>query len=99
MNANTGSSTRVISGRGSAIPPRINDLFNVPISFLELLDEIAIGVVVLDKDRKIVVMNQTLKALTGFSQKEFFGVACAHILRSNVCLHDCPVLHINEKLQ
>jgi two-component system response regulator AtoC len=97
MNANTGSSTRVISGRGSAIPPRINDLFNVPISFLELLDEIAIGVVVLDLDRKIVVMNQTLKALTGFTQKGFFGVACAHILRSNVCLHDCPVLHINEK--
>jgi two-component system response regulator AtoC len=37
-----------------------------------------------------------LKALTGFSQTEFFGAACAQILRSNVCLQDCPALKINE---
>ena len=49
-----------------------------------------------DVSDKIVAMNQTLKALTGFSQAEFLGLACAHILRSNVCLHDCPALKINE---
>jgi PAS domain S-box-containing protein len=81
---------------GTAVWPQINDLFDVPISFLALLDEIAIGVAVLDLDRKIVAINQTLKALTGFSQKDFVGVSCAHILRSNICLHDCPALHIDE---
>ena len=96
-NANTGGSIQVIPGWDAAIPPHIDNLFNVPIGFFELLDEIAIGVVILSLDRKIVVMNQALKALTGFSQKEFFGVACAHILRSNVCLHDCPALNINKK--
>ncbi|MCP4682814.1 MAG: PAS domain-containing protein, partial [Desulfobacterales bacterium] len=96
-NANLTDSNRVISGWSATIPPHINNLYNVPIGFMELLDEIAIGVVILSLDRKIVVMNQTLKALTGFSQKEFFGVDCAHILRSNVCLHDCPASNINEK--
>ena len=94
---NGGNSIRALSGRDIAISPRINNLFNIPIDFSELLDEIAIGVVVLSLERKIVVMNQSLKALTGFSQKEFCGFDCAHILRSNICLHDCPVLRIDEK--
>ena len=97
INAKTGNAIRVIPGCGAAIPPHVNNLFNIPIGFTELLDEIAIGVVILTLDRKIVVMNQALKALTGFSPKAFSGVACAHILRSNVCLHDCPALHIKEK--
>ena len=97
IKANTGNAIQVIPGCGAAMPPHINNLFNIPIGFTELLDEIAIGVVILSLDRKIVVMNQALKALTGFSQKAFFGIACSHILRSNVCLHDCPALHINEK--
>jgi len=95
--ANIGGSIRDLAGRDVAISSRINNLFDIPIDFSELLDEIAIGIVVLSLERKIVVMNQTLKALTGFSQKEFFGFDCAHILRSNICLHDCPALRINEK--
>ena len=94
---NTGDSIRVISGQNTAVPPHIDDLFDIPIDFSELLDEIAIGIVALDLDRKIVVMNQALKALTGFSQKELFGVACAHILRSDVCLQNCPALRLNEE--
>lgn len=94
--ANIEDSMRDTSPWDTTIWPHINNLFDVPIGFLELLDEIAIGVAVLDLDRKIVVINQTLKALTGFSQKAFFGVACSHILRSNICLHDCPALHSNE---
>jgi two-component system response regulator AtoC len=95
-SVNTGNSNQVIPRLGDKTSPHIDNLFNVPVGFLELLDEIAIGVVILDLDRKIVVMNQTLKALTGFSQTEFFGAACAQILRSNVCLQDCPALKINE---
>ena len=95
--ANTKGSIRVISGWDAAISPHIDNLFNIPIRFFELLDEIAIGVVILSLDRKIVVMNQTLKALTGFSQRELFGVACSHILRSDICLHDCPALHVTEE--
>jgi len=95
--ASTKESIRAVSGRGGSVPPRINNLFNIPIDFFELLDEIAIGVLVLSLDRKIVAMNQTLKAVTGFSQKELFGVACGYVLRSNICLHNCPALSINEE--
>ncbi|MEJ2220187.1 MAG: sigma 54-interacting transcriptional regulator [Desulfobacterales bacterium] len=91
------ASIGTLSDQGALISPRINNLFDIPIDFCELLDEIAIGVVVLNLERKIVVMNQTLKALTGFSQNELCGFACAHILRSDICLHDCPALRINEK--
>jgi PAS domain S-box-containing protein len=94
---NIDDSVRTLSDQSVAIPPRINNLFNIPVDFSQLLDEIAIGVIVLNLERKIVVMNQTLKALTGFSQKELRGFDCAHILRSNICLHDCPALGINEK--
>ena len=87
---------RVVSGRKGTVPPHIKNLFNLPIDFLELLDEIAIGVAVLDLDRKIVAMNHHLKAITGFSQEKILGVACCYILRSNVCLQKCPALSINE---
>jgi len=95
--ANIADSIRVISVHNTAVPPHIDNLFDIPIDFFGLLDEITIGVVVLDLDRRIVVMNQTLKALTGFNQKEFAGVACAHILRSDVCLQNCPALRVNEE--
>ena len=94
--ANIADSIRVISGLNTTAPPRINNLFDSPIDFFGLLDEITIGVVVLDVDRRIVVMNQALKALTGFNQNELVGVACAHILRSDVCLQNCPALIVDE---
>ncbi len=71
-NANSGDFMRVISGCDAGISPHINNLFDIPVGFTELLDEIAIGVAILSLDRKIVVMNQTLKALTGFSHKDVF---------------------------
>jgi len=95
--ASTGDSIQVISGRSASVPPHINNFFDIPIDFFELLDEIAIGVVALDLNRKIVVMNQALKTLTGFSQEELFGVSCAHILRSDACLQNCPALSVSAE--
>ena len=53
-SVNTGNSNQVIPRLGGKTSPHIDNLFNVPVGFLELLDEIAIGVVILDFDRKIV---------------------------------------------
>lgn len=77
--------------------PTINNLFRDAVNFSDLLDEIAIGVAVLGLDRKVVALNQTLKGLTGFTQNEACGVPCRHILRSSVCMQNCPALHINGK--
>ena len=74
---------------------RIENLFSIPVDFSELLDEIAIGVAVLDLDLKIVAMNQALKTITGFSRDDLCGVDCCQILRSNVCLLDCPASRLH----
>lgn len=92
----TSDSGKANSSQSPAGLPQINNLFTIPIDFLEFMDEIAIGVVILDLDRRIVAMNQTLKALTGFISGDLRGVACAHILRSNVCLQNCPLLEPDE---
>ena len=85
------------SDRHDVIPPHIENLFHSPIDFFALLDEIPIGVVVLDLNRRIVLLNQTLKALTGFSQQEACGLACRHILRSSACIQNCPVRTIHAE--
>ena len=38
-HANTGDAIRAISGRSDAVSPHINNLFDIPIDFFELLDE------------------------------------------------------------
>ncbi len=81
---------------GAAGIPNISNLFNNPLDFSEVLDKMPIGVVVLSLDRKIMIMNQALEALTGYRQKEASGVSCAHVLRNNICLRDCPALKIVE---
>ena len=53
--------------------------------------------VVLDKDHRIVLMNRTLEALTGFSQDEAAGVPCHQILRSKICIKDCPTAHMHAE--
>ena len=74
--------------------PRVDRLFDIPVDFFNLLDTIAIGVVVLDLGRRIVGMNQALETLTGFNGQDCVGVACANIMRSNICLQDCPALKV-----
>ena len=86
-----------MSANGLPDLPCVNNLFDIPIDFFNLLDNIAIGVVVLDLERRIVGMNQTLKALIGFNGQDYTGTSCANILRSNVCLQDCPALNIDEE--
>ena len=79
----------------SASLPHIDNLFQQPIDFLKFLDMITIGVVVLDLERRIVGMNQVLKTLTGFNDQNTIGIPCGNILRSNICLQNCPALNID----
>ncbi|MCJ7774456.1 MAG: sigma 54-interacting transcriptional regulator [Desulfobacterales bacterium] len=50
---------------------------------------------ILDKDRRVIMINKFLQAISGFSQDEAFGISCAYILRSRKCINNCPML--NEK--
>jgi len=70
---------------------QISGLFNRPVAFAPLLDEIPVAIAVLDPDRRIVFINRALEALTGFVHPEPKGIPCAHVMRSDICLQRCPV--------
>lgn len=91
------NATLMASENRTPAPPTIANLFRNPVHFLDVLDEIAIGVAVLDLDRSIVAMNQTLRALTGFHPAEASGVPCRHVLRSDVCVKNCPAFRIKNR--
>lgn len=72
--------------------PQIENLYSLPVNFQQFIDEIPAGVVILDKNRKVIMLNRTIQAITGFSQEEAAGILCGYILRSRVCMKDCPLL-------
>jgi len=76
---------------------QIKGLFSFPIDLQSLIDEIPLGIVVLDTDRRILMLNRALEALTGFSLKDASGIPCHHILRSKICLKHCPAMHMNKE--
>lgn len=75
---------------------QIKDLLSSPIDLQPLLDEIPLAVVILDADRRIVLLNRAFEALTGFSLEKAVGIPCYHILRSRICIKACPVLNMPE---
>jgi transcriptional regulator with PAS, ATPase and Fis domain len=74
--------------------PRIDGVFDAPIPFLPLLDEIPLAVVLLDRERTVVAMNQAAEVLTGFPARRAVGLPCRHVLRANVCVRGCPVAEL-----
>ncbi|MBT7695831.1 MAG: sigma 54-interacting transcriptional regulator [Desulfobacterales bacterium] len=71
--------------------PKVKGLFASPITLSKILDEIPMGALILCPDRKVVMINRALEALTGFSNDDVVGTPCYHILRGRVCLNKCPV--------
>lgn len=77
-------------------PLQIAGLFDHPLALPSFLDEIPIGLAVLNTERQVVLMNRTIEALTGYSRDEAGGIPCAYILRSNACLENCPALSLRD---
>ncbi|MDY0225387.1 MAG: sigma 54-interacting transcriptional regulator [Desulfomicrobium apsheronum] len=70
----------------------VQGLFKDPVDFQQILDMMSNGVIVLDRDRRVVAVNNAFEVLTGFLREEARGVRCAHITRNSVCNHRCPAL-------
>ncbi|MGE4297784.1 MAG: sigma-54 interaction domain-containing protein [Desulfovibrionaceae bacterium] len=70
----------------------LHGVFDAPVAFAPLLDEIPMGVLLVTPDRRIVAMNRGAEALTGFSSAEARGVPCRHVMRNSVCLGKCPAM-------
>lgn len=77
-------------------PLRIDGLFDHPLSLPPFLDEIPMGLAILDARRQVVLLNRTIEALTGYTREEARGIPCTYILRSNACLENCPALSLPE---
>jgi two-component system, NtrC family, response regulator AtoC len=50
----------------------------------------------LDRHRRVMLLNRAMEALTGFHAQEAFGLPCWYILRGNLCGYDCPVCQSQE---
>jgi two-component system, NtrC family, response regulator AtoC len=83
----------------SSFLPRVTGLFRHPVALAQLLNEVPVGLALLDRRRRIVFVNRVLEALTGFSWEEASGLPCMFILRSNRCPHDCPLLTLRADSQ
>lgn len=71
--------------------PRIDGVLASPVAFVPLMDEIPVPIIILDKERRVVALNQSAEVLTGFAIKDIKGLPCRHVLRSDVCVKDCPL--------
>ncbi len=75
----------------------INGLFESSISLPVLLDELPIGIMVLNRERRIIFLNRVVEVLTGFNRDEVWGVPCCYVVRSNFCHHDCLIDQVEKK--
>jgi len=76
--------------------PFIKNLLTAPLDFTHLLDEIPMGVLILDTHRRVVFLNRAFEALSGFSPSMAYGIQCYNILRGAACISNCPVLSIKD---
>jgi len=76
--------------------PLVRGLYNKPIGLLDLLNEIPLGLAILDTEKRIVAINRTLETLTGFASEQVEGIRCCFVLRSNLCAHECPLERVDQ---
>lgn len=72
--------------------PHILGLLDLPVALAFIVDEIPLGIAVMDARRRVVLLNRTMEALTGMDRRAAKGLECPHVLRSDVCLGKCPAL-------
>ena len=77
--------------------PLITNLMAKPLDFFHLINEIPLGVLVLDINRRVVFLNRSFEALSGFSPSLARGVQCCNILRGAACISNCPILSMKNR--
>lgn len=61
-------------------------------SFSALLDELPLGVAVMQQDGTLLTVNKTYETLTGIDRDKAVGLKCLHALRCDYCVKGCPVI-------
>ena len=76
---------------------QIKGFCDSPIALPQFLNEIPVGIMVFNADRKVILINRALEALTGFLPQEAKGIPCCYVLRSNLCMQGCQLKLIGQK--
>lgn len=76
--------------------PKVKGLSKLPVTLSQVLDEVPIGITVFGRDRKVMLINRALEAITGFVPHEASGIPCHYLLRSNLCGHGCRIREVEE---
>jgi len=75
---------------------RIEGLLSSPVQLSSLLDALPFGVMLLDADRRTLMINGAAETIIGLRREEARGLPCSDVLRSNLCQRDCPVLRARD---
>lgn len=57
-----------------------------------VLDEMPVGLVVVDTGRRVRFLNRRLEAMVGRPREDCQGLPCGQVLRAAVCMRRCPAL-------
>ncbi|KPA15777.1 PAS modulated sigma54 specific transcriptional regulator, Fis family [Candidatus Magnetomorum sp. HK-1] len=77
-------------------PTQVKGLFSSSIELSSLMDEIPLGIIVFDNQRRIVLINRAFEALCGFSMEHARGIPCFHVMRSKMCIQKCPLIDMGS---
>jgi two-component system response regulator AtoC len=77
-------------------PGRIFGLFDSPAALSSLLNQLPVGVIIIDADRRVKTFNRSLEALVGFDPEEMRDLPCRHVLRLDRCHGHCPLDQVNQ---
>lgn len=64
-------------------------LFARPIELRKIMDELPLGIVFIDLNRRILQMNRQFEVLTGFSGEKVVGLPCWDVMRCDQCVGHC----------
>lgn len=75
---------------------QVEGLFESSVILPSIMDELSLGVVIMDLDRRILFLNSAFEVLSGYTREEARGVPCRDILRVNICQRECPVIQAEQ---
>lgn len=61
-------------------------------SLTALLNELPLGVAIMDQAGKLLLVNKMYETLTGLDSEKAIGLKCLHALRCDYCTRGCPLL-------
>jgi len=76
--------------------PYIGGLFpKNQVALSSFINAFPVGILILDTNRRVVLLNRALEGLLGLSSEKAQGLPCYSVLRARACLKTCPSLALD----